>query len=225
MTDKIKKIAQQLENEIKPKCVILGGVHGDDKLGLGVLTYYFKHNNPLFQLVLGNHLAMKEGKKFIDFDLMLAGKGDITCTTSVEKCRAAEIHEILEQFDYVVDIHGSHFNDDCLIITKKDKKTLRFAKAFGIKKVIYVDPDNYLTSTVPYNVTLIKKIEAKPDPTDSEVADVVLTLDKLEKFFNKEDVGGEIELYEIMDVFDDPIDYIINHDVSIILSDNILKYK
>lgn len=210
----VKDIAA-LITEDQRKVVIMGGVHGDDRLGLEVVTHYFHHNNPLFQLILANHKAVEKKKKFIDFDLIKAGKGDLTCTTSIEKCRAAEIHEVLEQYDYVVDVHGNHFNEDIIILTDNSKETLEFAKTLGIKRGILIEKNNYLIESVPHAITLICKVEAKLDPTNAEVANTVLMLNKLEKYFvGQKAERTQFDLYTLTIEHDNQIDWILNNDIT-----------
>jgi hypothetical protein len=201
-------------SETPGKVVIMGGTHGDDALGVRVLTHYFQHNNPLFQLMLGNYKAIEQGVKFVDFDLMQAGKGDILCTTSIEKCRAAEIHEVLEQYDYVIDIHGSHVTDDCAIITRVDDETVRVVKALGITKAILVPSSNYLVESVKHNITLVKKVEARPAPTPGEVADTILMLDRLSEYFEGVTPSSKLKLYRLEGGEGNLMDCIINNDVS-----------
>ena len=199
--------------ESKTKVVILGGVHGDDRLGVEVLTYYFKKPNPLLQLMLGNYQAVEKGQKFIDFDLLKAGKGDITCSTSIEKCRAGEIHEVLSQYDYAVDVHGSHVNEDLLILTNDDPETIKFAQTLGVERGIVIPKDNYLIESVKHNVTLIKKVEAKPDPSKEEIAETILKLDGLDLYFNNQKCTTTLTLYKLNHHEENLIDFVIENNV------------
>ncbi len=194
------------------KAVIVGGVHGDDQLSVEVLTHFFKHRNPLFQLVLGNYKAVEQQKKYLDFDLLKAGKGDATCTTAFEKCRAAEIHEVLEQFSYVVDVHGSHSAGEYAIVTAEDHRTLAFAQSLGVSRIIVIEPANYLIESVPHAVTLVKRVQAKPAVTPDEVAETVLMLNRLEEFFAAEDLPEiAVDVLRLPSHTDNMIDFLIHH--------------
>lgn len=171
---------------MEQKICIIGGVRGDDALGVAVLTHYFQHPNTNFQLLLGNYRAIEEKKPWIDFDMLKAGKGDVTCTTSIEKCRAGELHEVLSQYSYAIDVHGSHVQEDCAVVFHDDHQTLAFASALGVQKIFVIPPAQYLLESVPHAVTLIKKVEAKPAPTSAEVSEVILMLERLQVFVHGE---------------------------------------
>lgn len=199
---------EELKNK---KCAILGGVRGDDKLGVAVLTYYFKFPHEKFQLLLGNYQAIEKNVPSIDFDLLKAGKGDITCNTSVEKCRAGEIHEVLASFKYVVDVHGTHENEDMLVIFNTDPETIRFAKAFGINKCIIVNPDNYLIESVPHAVTYIQNILAKPQPETKDISKAILIFNRLEKFFAEQELSiTDVKFYSFKSLTDNALAELID---------------
>lgn len=199
---------EELQNK---KCAILGGVRGDDKLGVAVLTYYFKFPHDKFQLLLGNYQAIEKNVPFVDFDLLKAGKGDITCTTSVEKCRAGEIHEVLASFQYAVDVHGSHENDDMLVVFNTEPETIRFAKAFGVNKCVVVNPDNYLIESVPHAVTYIQKVAAKPQPETKEISKAIIIFNRLEKFFAGQELSvTEVKFYSFESLTDNALAELID---------------
>ncbi len=196
------------------KVVILGGVHGDDHLGVEVLTHFFQHRNPLFQLLLGNYKAIEQKKKYIDFDLTKAGKGDITCSTVFEKCRAAEIHEVLEQFEYVVDVHGSHRTGDYAIVTDERHRTLAFAQALGVARIVVIEPAHYLIESVPHAVTWVRRVQVKPAVAPDEVAETVLALNRLEHFFASQELPEiTVDVVRVPSLQDNMIEYLLEHPV------------
>lgn len=189
------------------KIIIIAGIHGDDQLGLEVLKFYFKKIPINFQLLIGNYHALEEKKKFIDFDLMNAGVGDKTCTTSVEKCRAGELHEVLSQHKHLVSLHGSYVLDQTAIVLNDDQETINLATALGAKQIIVVSHPNNIFATVPHSVLYFKKVEFKSAPTTAEVADVVMNVQRLVDYGNydvskmkqPEVMRTEKSLEEVMD--------------------------
>lgn len=202
---------EDLQNK---KCAILGGVRGDDKLGVAVLTYYFKFPHEKFQLLLGNYQAIEKNVPFVDFDLLKAGKGDITCTTSVEKCRAAEIHEVLTSFQYAVDVHGTHENEDMLVIFNTDLETIRFAKAFGVNKCVVLNPGNYLIESVAHSVVYIQNVMAKPQPETKDISKAIIIFNRLEKFFAEQELSEtEVKFYTFESLTDNALAELIDSSV------------
>ncbi|MCC6639216.1 hypothetical protein IT409_01510 [Candidatus Falkowbacteria bacterium] len=173
-----------MEQVKQNKIVIIGGVHGDDLLGLEVLKFYFKKIPANFQLLIGNYHALEEKKKFIDFDLMNAGVGDKTCTTSIEKCRAGELHEVIGMYQHLISLHGSYVLDNVAIALNDDQETINLATALGAQQVIVIAAENNLLSTVPHALLFFKKVEFKTSPTTAEVADTVMHLSRLVDYGN-----------------------------------------
>ena len=202
-----------MENLKKQGCVLVGGIHGDDYLGLGVLTHYFRHSQILFQLVLGNHEAMNIKKPWVDIDLLTSGVGEAGHMVK-EKARAAEIHEVLIQHDYAVSIHGSYINDNLIVITNTDPKTLAMVSALGYSKAIVVPKANYLLDTVPYNAYIINKVAVKHEAGPDEVANIVLKFEKSKDFFSGEWSPTKTpDLYTIDDPKDRTIQFLLKNSI------------
>jgi len=131
-----------------PCVVIMGSVHGDEKIGVHIIKL-LKHILPKqkilgeIYLVFGNPKAYQNNSRYIDCDLnrlfgSKQGKG-------YEKQRALELKPILQKTDYLLDIHSTIKPSVPFIFCQNNKNHLKFATLFNTKYI--VSPKNIYLPT------------------------------------------------------------------------------
>lgn len=119
--------------------LIIGGMHGNEPLGIEIVRALERDPVPNVSAVFGNPMAVKKGVRFIEADLnrMFPGKvGGVT-----EERRAAALMKATQGFDVVLDFHNTHAprNDFGFVGGGKYEKLLPIAAALNIPRVIVVD--------------------------------------------------------------------------------------
>jgi len=107
-------------------------IHGDEQIGMRIAR---KFKN--FKTIIGNPLATKKRRRFIDSDLnrVFPGKQN----GNYEERRAFELKKILDDCDCVIDLHSSSSSTPpFVILTKRTKKHLSLARATGIERIVFM---------------------------------------------------------------------------------------
>jgi hypothetical protein len=147
------------------KILFLTEVHGNEKIGtlaVNELQKRFKNISTL----LANQRASEQKTRFVDCDLNRCAPGSLK-SKKYEKRRAAEILKISEDFDFVVDIHGSVSNTDIFIIVTNPKiENLALACALPIKNIV-IWPGKKNLKTGPLTEFMNCAVEIECGPQDS----------------------------------------------------------
>jgi succinylglutamate desuccinylase len=136
------------------KVVIMGALHGNEKIGFEVIEQLKKDLNPdkingeIF-LILGNPVAHKNNIRFIDTDLnRLFVPEKIKKLTKIsqenlntEEKRLLEIIPILQEADFLLDIHSTIKPSIPFVFIENTEKHLALAKIFTTDYIVYNSPD------------------------------------------------------------------------------------
>src|SRR3990167_9116843 len=102
------------------KFLVIGGLHGNEPLGLEVCKQLKKMKLPYLDVLYGNPAAIKQNVRFVDEDLNRVFPGNPT--GSLEAKRAVEIIKASQGYDFVIDFHNTHCPDnDCTFLCSSSK--------------------------------------------------------------------------------------------------------
>ncbi len=93
----------------KEKLLFIAATHGEEGFSIPVLRRLeaeYPKDKWGYEWIVGNPEALKQGKRFTQTDLNRAAPGDQS-STFYEERRAAELLEISQGYDMIVDIHGT----------------------------------------------------------------------------------------------------------------------
>jgi len=124
------------------KILVIGGMHGNEPLGIRVVKMFQAKPTRSITSILANEEAVAANRRFIQQDLNRSFPGDIR-NKEYEKRRAAQMLTICRNYDITLDFHNTHCPDnDCSFVGESgDKKLLNISGYFGLKKVIVADYD------------------------------------------------------------------------------------
>jgi len=122
---------------MKNKFLFILATHGDEGFSLDLLKNLeikFPKEKFSYEWIIGNPKALEKKRRFIETDLNRSAPGNINSQVYEEK-RAAEIIEVSNDYDFVIDIHGSTSNCGLIsIITYPTFQNLTLASLLGIKR-------------------------------------------------------------------------------------------
>ena len=108
----------------EPCVVLIGGMHGDEKVGIKVLkcAENLKNIKGTLKLIIANPPALVKNKRFIDADLNRMFPGKVN--GNKEERLAFEILKEIKNADYVLDFHSCSVESKpfCIIRNKKSLK-------------------------------------------------------------------------------------------------------
>lgn len=124
------------------KVLVIGGMHGNETLGLEVVKLF--QSKPILDVdtLLANEQAIKANSRFVVQDLNRSFPGDIE-SEEYEPRRAAEILEKAKSYDVVLDFHNTYCpENDCGFVGETANVDLTdVAWVLGLDKVIVADYD------------------------------------------------------------------------------------
>jgi succinylglutamate desuccinylase len=119
---------------VKNKILVIGGLHGDEPLGIDLVNLF--RDKPISGIdgIFGNPMATATKSRYIDKDLNRVFPGILT--GCVEEIRAFQIMELSKNYDIVLDIHNTTSpNNDCGFVGGGHTiDTLKISKALGLNK-------------------------------------------------------------------------------------------
>lgn len=119
------------------KILFIIATHGNEGYSFEIfqkLEKKYPKNKYNYDWIIGNELAYQKNVRYIDQDLNRSAPGDIT-SNNYELKRAAEIMEITNKFDIIIDIHGAISKLGLVtIIPKPSFENLVLASLLPIKK-------------------------------------------------------------------------------------------
>jgi len=122
------------------KVLIIGGMHGNEPLGIAVVERLTRQPVQNVTAVIANPQAQRQNTRFTASDLNRSFPGN---EESYEGQRAKELLALCAGFDLVLDFHNTHCPDnDCVFIGENaDEVLLNAASYMNLKRVIVADYD------------------------------------------------------------------------------------
>jgi len=122
------------------KILIIGGMHGNEPLGISIVEQLKARPIDNVSAVIANPEAKQQNVRFTNNDLnrSFPGSGD-----SYEEKRARYLLELCKGFDLVLDFHNTHCpENDCVFVGEGAGETLfDAASSIGLPRVIVADYD------------------------------------------------------------------------------------
>ena len=121
--------------------LVIGGLHGDEPLGIEMVRGLQEKPLPGVTAIIGNPEAVRANIRCIESDLnrVFPGKSE----GNLEERRAAEIIEIAQGFDLVLDFHNTRAPDnDCTFVGEEPSQEMLAAiGALGLERIVVCDCD------------------------------------------------------------------------------------
>lgn len=172
--------------------LVIGGLHGNEPLGLEVCRQLEKLNLPYIDVLYGNPQAIKKNIRYIEEDLNRAFPGK--ASGSLEAKRALKIMEVCKNYDFVIDFHNTHCPDnDCTFLGSRSPGAYQLASFLGFDKVVQADAydsiNKYVTNCLSVEVSL-----SSPLCNASDWVDKMVGL----KDYNPKEKYGRPQTYEFV---------------------------
>lgn len=124
------------------KVLVIGGMHGNEPLGIGLVANLRAWPIPGVDALLANEVAIAEQVRYCRYDLnrSFPGKADVA---NYEQRRPVELLAACEGYDLVLDFHNTYCpGNDCVFVGEAANELLyRVARAIGLPRVIVADYD------------------------------------------------------------------------------------
>lgn len=124
------------------KILVIGGMHGNEILGLEVVKLFQDSPMSRVDTLLANERAIEANCRFVGQDLNRSFPGDRK-GTEYESRRAAEMLKLTTQYDLVLDFHNTYCPmNDCGFVGEEASGALYdIAWLLGLNKIIVADYD------------------------------------------------------------------------------------
>lgn len=124
------------------KLLVIGGMHGNEPLGIDIVTKLRNGNSTNVDTMLANEPAIAQCSRYVVQDLNRSFPGNAN-ELFYEARRANEILEYCLGYDLVLDFHNTHCSDnDCTFIGENASPLLRNVSGWlGLRRVIVADYD------------------------------------------------------------------------------------
>jgi len=124
------------------RVLVIGGMHGNEPLGVEVVTLFQKNPVVNIDVVFANEPAIEAGCRFVSRDLNRMFPGDAK-SSNYEARQAAELLRQTKEYDVVLDFHNTYCPDnDCGFVgSNSDKTLLDVAWFLGLGRIIFADYD------------------------------------------------------------------------------------
>ncbi len=120
--------------------LVIGGMHGNEPLGLELVKQLQRRPIANVDVVLANEQAIQANARFIEQDLNRSFPGDAS-SAHYEQRRAAELSVLCKNYDVVLDFHNTYCPDnDCSFVGEStNEMLLAVSSELGLKRVIVAD--------------------------------------------------------------------------------------
>lgn len=189
------------------KILFICATHGDEKFSIPVLKKLetlFNKEEYSYSWIIGNPRALKKNVRFTDVDLNRSAPGDPK-SPNYEERRAADILSLAQNYDLVIDIHGTDSACGVVkIIPYPTSKNIKLAQAIPLKRnVIWYEESSQIKGPIVQH-TKIPAIEIECGPKNSpavseklkETLKLILTSNKAGTFFT-DDENPPQEFYNV----------------------------
>ncbi len=124
------------------KVLIIGGMHGNEPLGVELVKQLQKEPMSNVDAIIANDEALAANTRFTGQDLNRSFPGSET-SDAYEPKRASELTELCKQYDIVLDFHNTYCPDnDCGFVGDTAARTLYDTASYlGLKRVIVAEYD------------------------------------------------------------------------------------
>lgn len=167
-------------NTAKPRILILGAQHGDERLGERVRRFLKSDLTGRYQTVdylCGNPKAYRRNVRFIESDL---NRSYVANPKTYEEKRAQRILQIIRagKYDYILDIHTAREEvGRFFLVTHLDETMQRIISASGLNRVAFMPPKiakHSLIGNVPNAISIEyeRKLAARPQAVQ-EIVELV----------------------------------------------------
>ena len=122
------------------KVLVIGGMHGNERLGLEVGKLFREKPINNVDVVVANKPAVEADCRFLTEDLNRSFPGNAN-GRSFEQKRASELLALAKDYDVVLDFHNTHCpNNDCGFVGETAKQTLYDVSwLLGLNRIIVAD--------------------------------------------------------------------------------------
>jgi hypothetical protein len=97
------------------KILVIGGIHGNERLGVDLVTSLEQNPIENIDTLIANPLAVAQNVRFVESDLNRSFGTSVLDT--YEKNRAKELEQIIKPYDIVLDFHNTQTpNNNCCFI-------------------------------------------------------------------------------------------------------------
>lgn len=178
------------------KVLVIGGMHGNETLGLEVVKLFQTSPVSGIDTLQANEQAIKARSRFVGKDLNRSFPGDVD-SKKYEPRRAAEILKKAKGYDVVLDFHNTYCpENDCGFVgdTARDNLT-DVAWVLGLDKVIVADYDCINKAA---NNCLSVEVSLNSPLNDAKLwYERIMLLSRLEKFTTKPSIQKYRFVYRI----------------------------
>ncbi len=168
------------------KLAVVVCLHGNEPVSLKVVKML--KETPCF---VGNPMALKQKKRFIDSDLnrSFPGKKD----GNYEEKLAFDLLEKLKEFEFVVDLHSTSGNSELFgIISKPTRAKIKLAKKLNLEKLVVIHPEFEKGHSLIDNLNCAISFEAGPHDKRG-LAEEMASL--IKSFLESKDFGKKMGIF------------------------------
>jgi uncharacterized protein (TIGR00725 family) len=124
------------ENFMAKDILFLTAVHGDEKIGVDIMSKLEKSESDKISWLVANEKAILKKARFVDVDLNRVAPGKQNAK-QYEYRRAKELLEVAKNFRYMIDIHGNKANSGIFtIVTNPKLENLLLASALPVENIV-----------------------------------------------------------------------------------------
>lgn len=148
-----------------PTVYVVGGVHGDEPIGLKVIRELKSLTvaRGILVLIIAHPKALAKKKRFLQTDLNRSFNGK---SKAIEERLAKKLVKEFAQADFLIDIHATNSNfKELLIATSMDAGVKKLLSLVPIKKVLYVPKKIFGGHELISSVKKAIALEYGPDKT------------------------------------------------------------
>ena len=143
------------------KILVIGGMHGNELLGVKLVERLQKEDVKNIDGVYANSPAIDGNCRFVKTDLNRSFPGDIQ-SDDYESRRADELLQLCSQYDLVLDFHNTHFSgNDCSFVGQNGNQELfDVSEYLGLRRVVVVDYEcinKYAPNCISIEISLDSK--------------------------------------------------------------------
>lgn len=144
------------------KVLVIGGMHGNEPLGLEVVNLFKVKPTTNVDAVIANQQAVERSYRFVGQDLNRSFPGN-SKSKEYEPRQAAQLLQLTKKYDLVLDFHNTHCpENDCGFAGENATQSL-YAAAWllGLDKIIVADYDcinKYATNCLSVEISLDSKL-------------------------------------------------------------------
>jgi Succinylglutamate desuccinylase / Aspartoacylase family len=142
---------------MKKSILVIGGIHGDENLGIDLVNLIRNHPLENVHAIFGNPMAAAVKTRYIDKDLNRVFPGNQN--GCLEELRAFQIMQIAKNYDLVIDVNNTTSpNNDCSFVgSGYSAVSLMLAHNLGLENVVIAPYDcinKYLPTCLSIEISL-----------------------------------------------------------------------